>query len=57
MRFTAVQDFVSDETQSQYAVGMSYTADDDRLRELVAKWIAEGKVVEGGPEATVTGKE
>jgi len=59
MRFTAVQDFFSDETQSQYATGMSYTiaADDDRLRELVAKWIAEGKVVEGGSEATVTGKE
>lgn len=57
MRFTAVQDFFSDETQSQYATGMSYAATDDRLRELVAGWIAEGKVVEGGSEATVTGKE
>jgi len=57
MRFTAVQDFFSEETQSQYAAGMSYAAADDRLRDLVAKWIAEGKVVEGGPEAIVVGKE
>ena len=57
MRFTAVEDFFSDETQSQYVNGMSYAAADDRLRELVVKWIAEGKVCEGGPEASVTGKE
>jgi len=59
MRFTALQDFYSDETQSQYVCGLSYTVGpaDERLHELVAKWIAEGKVVEGGPEATVAGKE
>jgi hypothetical protein len=59
MRFTALQDFYSDETQSQYVAGLSYAAglSDEKLRELIPKWIAEGKVVEGGPEATVVGKE
>ncbi len=59
MRFTALQDFYSDETQSQYVSGLSYTvrAADERLHKLIARWIAEGKIVEGGPEATVAGKE
>jgi len=59
MRFTALQDFHSDETQSQYVAGLCYTVGqmDERLYKLVARWIAEGKIVEGGPEATVAGKE
>lgn len=59
MRFTALQDFYSDETQSQYVAGLSYMAraDDARLRELVPKWIEQGKIVEGGPVAQVMGRE
>ena len=59
MRFTALQDFYSAETQSQYVSGLSYTvaAADVKLHKLVARWIAEGKIVEGGPEATLSGKD
>ena len=57
MRFTALQDFYSAETQSQYVSGLSYRAADERLHKLIARWIAEGKIVEGGPEAAVSGKE
>ncbi len=59
MRFTALQDFYSAETQSQYVCGLSYTvaAADVKLHKLVARWIAEGKIVEGGPEAIIAGKE
>lgn len=59
MRFTALQDFYSAETQSQYVSGLSYTvtAADERLHKLIARWIAEGKIVEGGPEASVSGKD
>ena len=59
MRFTALQDFYSAETQSHYVGGLSYTvrAADERLHKVIARWIAEGKIVEGGPEATVAGKE
>jgi len=59
MRFTALQDFYSPETASQYVSGLSYTvaAADVRLHKLIARWIAEGKIVEGGPEAKVAGRE
>jgi hypothetical protein len=59
MRFTVLQDFYSAETQSQYVSGLSYTvrAADVRLHKLIARWIAEGKIVEGGSEAIVAGKE
>lgn len=59
MRFTALQDFYSTETQSQYVSGLSYTVGptDERLHELIARWIAEGKIVEGGPEAALSGKD
>ena len=54
-----MEEFFSSATNSHYIAGLSYTVrpEDDYLRELVAKWIADGKVVEGGPEATVVGKE
>ena len=59
MRFTVVEEFFSPATNSHYIAGLSYTVrpEDDRLREMVVKWIADGKVIEGGPEATVVGKE
>ena len=59
MRFTALQDFYSAETQSQYVAGLSYTVGptDERLHRLIARWIADGKIVEGGPEASVSGKD
>jgi hypothetical protein len=59
MRFTVVDDFYSEELGSQYVAGLSYEARDadDKLKKLIPKWIKEGKVREGGPEATVSGKE
>ena len=47
-RFTAVQDFFSDETQSQYVKGLGYTVQNERLGGLVERWNAEGKVELGG---------
>lgn len=49
MQFTALEDFWSDELQSQYCKGLSYRVrpGDDRLAGLVPKWIAEGKIAEG----------
>ena len=59
MRFTALQDFYSDETQSQYVVGLSYEArpGDFTLIELVPQWIVDGLVELGGPAAKVMGRE
>jgi len=56
-RFTAMQDFWSDETKSQYMKGLSYTVHDgnDKLAALVQRWTKEGKVELGGPAATVKG--
>lgn len=60
MRFTALIDFFSEETRSQYTAGLSYTVrpghpGHDKLAALVEIWLAEGKVRLGGPEAEVTG--
>lgn len=59
MRFTALEDFYSDETASHYVAGLSYGAgpNDHKLRELIPQWIAQGKIVEGGGAAAVSGKE
>jgi hypothetical protein len=61
MRFTAIENFYSEETRSQYVAGLSYiittAAHDDKLAELVPKWIAQGLVREGGPEAKMSGSE
>jgi len=59
MRFTALQDFVSDETQSQYVAGLSYETrpGDNKLIELVPQWIVDGLVELGGPQAMVSGRE
>ena len=59
MRFTALQDFYSDETQSQYLAGLSYETRprDHKLIELVPQWIVDGLVELGGPAARVSGRE
>ena len=59
MRFTALQDFYSEETQSQYVAGLSYETrpGDRRLIELVPQWIVDGLVELGGPAAKVMGRE
>lgn len=44
MRFTALEDFWSDEVHSQYCAGMHYTIVSGALADLVAGWLAEGKV-------------
>jgi len=54
-RFTALEDFWSDETQSGYVEGFSYTIGGDKLDRLVQQWLKEGKVQIGGPAAKVTG--
>jgi hypothetical protein len=59
MRFTALQDFYSEETESQYVAGLSYETrpGDRKLIELVPQWIVDGLVELGGPAAKVTGRE
>jgi hypothetical protein len=59
MRFTALQDFYSDATQSQYVAGLSYETrpNDRRLFELIPQWIMDGLVELGGPAAKVMGRE
>lgn len=58
MRFTALEDFFSPETKSQYVKGLSYTARTPALAALVEKWLAEGKVAVGGaPAGKLSGKE
>jgi hypothetical protein len=58
MRFVIVEDFWSDELQSQYCAGLSYEAKegDDKLLALVPQWIAAGKAREGGPVTEVKGE-
>ena len=58
MRFTAQQDFFSEELGTQYVAGLSYSVGptDDRLRDLVAQWVEEGRVVLGGVNASVIGR-
>ena len=45
-QFTALTDFYSEDTQSEYIGGMVYTArdGDETLLKLLPKWIKEGKV-------------
>lgn len=59
MEFTALKDFFSEETRSQYGKGLSYAAgpDDKALLKLIPKWVKEKKVALGRPAAaTVSGK-
>ena len=56
-RFTVIDSFTSEDFNCEYIAGMSYEArdEDEKLLGLLDKWIEEGKVREGGPEAVVTG--
>ena len=58
MRFTAKRSFEDADLKSSYVEGMSYTVRSgpkyDLLRTKVKAWLKEGKVVEGGPAATVS---
>lgn len=56
-RFTVIDNFESEELQSQYVAGMSYQArdEDEELLALIPKWIEEGKVRLGGPAAIISG--
>lgn len=62
MKFTALTDFYSEETKSQYVKGLGYSVRDPKsaLAKLVPQWVAEGKIeivsVEK-PAADITGKE
>jgi hypothetical protein len=53
MQFTPISDFYSDEFNSHYLVGLSYTVrpGDDKLAALVPQWIKAGKVRLGAPSA------
>ena len=56
-RFTVLDDFFDEELQTQYLAGFSYEAreEDELLNRMLPRWIEDGKVREGGPEAVVTG--
>ena len=55
MQFTPLVDFYSEEMRSQYCVGLSYFASGSaahaKLAALLPKWIKEGKVRAGLPDA------
>lgn len=55
--FTVTEDFFSDETQSQYVAEMSYTARDQKLLDLVTRWVDEGKAVWGARQIQIEAKE
>jgi len=57
-RFTAIHNFWSDETESEYVAGLSYLArpEDTKLAPLVDRWIEAGLVREGGGVAVVIGR-
>lgn len=52
MQFTPLKDFHSEEFNSDYCVGLSYTArsEDAKLRALLPTWIGEKKVRLGAPD-------
>jgi hypothetical protein len=58
MRFTVIDSFFCEELGSEYVAGLSYEAreEDVALRALIPRWIEQGKVREGGPQATMTGE-
>lgn len=57
LRFTVIDSFHSDEFECDYVAGLSYEAGDKDtlLLTLIPRWINEGKVREGGPEAQAMG--
>lgn len=59
MIFTPLHDFWSDEFQSQYSKGLTYTARTPLLHYAVEQWVKEGKVAiikEKLPAASVRGR-
>ena len=57
VEFTAARDFFSEETQSQYVAGLSYSAGaGDRVLGLLLRWQADGKIIMGGTTAQLNGK-
>lgn len=54
--FTPVEDFFSEEFQSQYVKGLSYQAkpEDGKLLALLPEWVEAGKVYLGSPKASST---
>ena len=59
MQFTALKDFFSDATKSQYVAGLNYTAgpNDNALLALIPVWVDEKKIVLGGPAAALSGTD
>ena len=55
IQFTAIQDFWSDETKSQYCEGLGYRVTAD-LVDLIASWEKEGKIRYGAAAAQVSGE-
>lgn len=55
IQFTPLKDFHSEEFNSDYCVGLSYTArpGDSKLRALLPDWIKDGKVRLGTPDAPI----
>ncbi len=57
MEFTALEDFWSEETKSQYCAGLVYSyGAGEALRPLVERWVQEGKAEHGGPSAELIGR-
>jgi hypothetical protein len=59
MQFTALVDFWSDETKSQYCVGLTYRMDSTaQMFRLVQQWLSERKIAPWlEPRAELTGRE
>lgn len=54
-RFTALQNFYSEEYQCHYEKGLGYTVQSEALAKIVERWVSEGKVELGGAAARMTG--
>ncbi|MBE0615152.1 MAG: hypothetical protein IH604_15880 [Burkholderiales bacterium] len=57
MQFTPLHDFVHEESQSHYLVGLSYKVrpQDTKLAALVPQWIKQGKIKRGVPDVSLSG--
>lgn len=56
MQFTPLKDFYSEDFKSQYLVGFSYNATDEKLLEHVNEWVARGFVRLGSPDTLTEAK-
>jgi hypothetical protein len=55
-RRVITKDFFSEEMQSQYVKGLSYTSDNPKLDAELDKWLRNGSATLGGPAAEVRGR-